>query len=213
MSRAEILEAWARRRPLQGRTGADGKADFRVLDSTLRFGSPQSALLPIGDANGVLLELARELPKDAPVLAGVCATDPLRLLDRFVAELRGLGFAGVVNSPSVGWIDGSPRRSLEDTGLGYAREVELIRLAREADLVAIAFAFDADEASRMVRAGADALVAPPERLADVARGAREAKAGVTVLVYGPEAREDGALAPARSASTGTSPSTTRAKRP
>jgi predicted TIM-barrel enzyme len=212
MTRGEILAAWARRRPLRGRTGSGGQADFRVLDTTLRFGSPQAALLPLGDANAILLELARERPDDAPVLAGVCATDPLRLMDRFVAELRALGFTGVINSPSVGWIDGSPRRSLEETGLGYAKEVELVKIAREADLVAVALAFTPDEAVLMVRAGADVVVSPPDRLAAVAKAVREARAGLPVLVYGPEPLEDGALAPASSATTGTSPSTTRAKR-
>jgi len=212
MSRAEILAAWAKRRPLQGRTGGGGKADFRVLDSSIRFGSPQAALLPIGDANGILLELAAEPSDGAPRIAGVCGTDPLRLLDRFVAELKALGFVGVINSPSVGWIDGSPRRSLEETGLGYAREMELIRIAREADLVALAMAFTPEEAAAAARAGADVVVAPPDRLSALAKSAREANPAVLALAYGPEPLEDGALAPASSATTGTSPSTTRAKR-
>lgn len=212
MTRTEILAAWAKRRPLLGRTGGAEAADFRVLDSTIRFGGPHAALLPIGDANGVLLELAAEGADGAPRIAGVCATDPLRLLDRFVLELKALGFAGVINSPSVGWIDGSPRRSLEETGLGYAREVDLVRIAREADLVAMALAFTPEEAALVVRAGADVVAAPPDRLAAVGKSAREANPAVRVLAYGPEPLEDGRLAPASSATTGTRPSTTRAKR-
>ena len=211
MSRSEILAAWAKRKPLLGRTGP-GKADFRVLDASIRFGSPQAALLPLGDANGILLELAAEAADGVPRVAGVCATDPLRLLDRFVGELKALGFAGVINSLSVGWIDGSPRKSLEETGLGYAREVELVRLAREADLVALALAFTSEEAAQVAAAGADIVLAPPDRLPAVAKSARAANGSVIVLAYGPEPLEDGALAPASSATTGTSPSTTRAKR-
>jgi hypothetical protein len=213
MSRGEILEKWKRRRPLRGRTGADGSADFRVLDSSLRFAIPQAALLPVSDANGILLELARELPTDVPVLAGVCATDPLRLLDRFLEELRGLGFAGVINCPSVGWIEGDLRRRLEETGLGYAREAELVRRAVELGLVAGALAFSAEEGALMASSGADLVVAPPERLPAVARAVREVRPGLPVLAYGPEPLEDGALVPASSTITGTSPSTTRAKRP
>jgi predicted TIM-barrel enzyme len=121
-----------------------------------------AGMMPYGDANAIVVEMAREvLPvvRDAPVLAGVCGTDPMRLIDRFLAQIRDLGFAGVQNFPTVGLIDGVFRQNLEETGMGYDREVEMIRLAHKLDLLTTPYVFNPDEAARMAEAGADVLVA------------------------------------------------------
>jgi predicted TIM-barrel enzyme len=93
-----------------------------------------------------------------PVLAGVCGTDPFRDMRSFLAQLRRLGFIGVQNFPTVGLIDGKFRQNLEETGMGYAKEVEMIRLAHEMDLVTTPYVFTVDEGERMARAGADVIV-------------------------------------------------------
>jgi predicted TIM-barrel enzyme len=120
-----------------------------------------SGLLAYGDANQVVVEMSREvLPvvRDTPVLAGVNGTDPFRLMGRFLDELAGLGFAGVQNFPTVGLFDGVFRENLEETGMGYALEVEMIRLAHERDLLTAPYVFDVDSAVAMAEAGADILV-------------------------------------------------------
>src|SRR5688572_24603017 len=111
-----------------------------------------AGLMPYGDANAIVLEMAGEvLPvvNDTPVLAGVCASDPFRLIDRFLDQLREVGFAGVQNFPTVGLIDGQFRANLEETGMGYDKEVELIRLAREKDLLTTPYVFNTTEAEQM----------------------------------------------------------------
>jgi predicted TIM-barrel enzyme len=121
-----------------------------------------AGMMPFGDANAIVLDMAREvLPvvRDTPVLAGVCGTDPMRLIDRFLVQIRDLGFAGVQNFPTVGLIDGVFRQNLEETGMGYDREVEMIRLAHQLDLLTTPYVFNPEEAARMVEAGADILVA------------------------------------------------------
>jgi predicted TIM-barrel enzyme len=121
-----------------------------------------AGLMPYGDANAIVLEMAGEvLPvvNDTPVLAGVCASDPFRLIDRFLDQLRAVGFAGVQNFPTVGLIDGHFRANLEETGMGYDKEVELIRLAREKDLLTTPYVFNPTESEQMVAAGADVIVA------------------------------------------------------
>jgi predicted TIM-barrel enzyme len=121
-----------------------------------------AGLMPYGDANAIVLEMAGEvLPvvSDTPVLAGVCASDPFRLIDRFLDQLRAVGFAGVQNFPTVGLIDGNFRANLEETGMGYDKEVELIRLAREKDLLTTPYVFNPTESEQMVAAGADVIVA------------------------------------------------------
>jgi predicted TIM-barrel enzyme len=108
------------------------------------------------------MDMAREvLPvvRNTPVLAGVCGTDPLRLMERFLAEVKAAGFAGVQNFPTVGLFDGSFRTNLEETNFGYSREVEMISLAHEMDLLTTPYVFNTDEAVRMTEAGADILVA------------------------------------------------------
>jgi len=97
--------------------------------------------------------------KRTPVLAGVCGTDPMRRMERFLCEVKAIGFAGVQNFPTVGLFDGSFRANLEETNMGYGREVEMIRLAREMDLLTTPYVFNPDEAVQMAQAGADILVA------------------------------------------------------
>ncbi|MGI8973273.1 MAG: phosphoenolpyruvate hydrolase family protein [Gaiella sp.] len=120
-----------------------------------------SGLLPYGDANAIVVEMAREvLPivEETPVLAGVCGTDPFRLMDVFLDELKRIGFSGVQNFPTVGLFEGMFRQNLEATGMGYELEVDMIRLAREKDLLTCPYVFTPDEAQAMAEAGADVLV-------------------------------------------------------
>jgi predicted TIM-barrel enzyme len=120
-----------------------------------------AGLLAYGNANDIVVEMASEvLPvvKHTPVLAGVNGTDPFLITDRFLGQLRDLGFAGVQNFPTVGLIDGTFRANLEETGMGYGLEVDLVAAAREADLLTTPYVFSADDAAAMTRAGADILV-------------------------------------------------------
>ncbi|MFI6317984.1 phosphoenolpyruvate hydrolase family protein [Nonomuraea sp. NPDC050556] len=120
-----------------------------------------AGLLPYGDANQIVVEMASEvLPvvRDTPVLAGVCGTDPFRIMPRFLDQLRDMGFAGVQNFPTVGLYDGVFRQNLEETGMGFDLEVEMVRLAHERDLVTAPYVFDPDQAVAMAQAGADVLV-------------------------------------------------------
>jgi len=121
-----------------------------------------AGLMPYGDANAIVVDMAREvLPivRRTPVLAGVCGTDPFRLMDSFLRELRGMGFAGVQNFPTVGLIDGMFRLNLEETGMGFSAEIEMIALAHELGLLTAPYVFDEEQAREMTRAGADLLVA------------------------------------------------------
>jgi predicted TIM-barrel enzyme len=120
-----------------------------------------SGMLPYGDANAIVVEMAAEvLPvvKETPVLAGVCGTDPFRLMPVFLEELARIGFSGVQNFPTVGLFDGTFRQNLEETGMGYGLEVEMIRAARARDLLTAPYVFSAPEAAAMAEAGADVLV-------------------------------------------------------
>ena len=120
-----------------------------------------AGLLAYGNANDIVVEMAREvLPvvKSTPVLAGVNGTDPFMLLDPFLAQLAALGFSGVQNFPTVGLIDGVFRKNLEETGMGYGLEVEMIRQARERDLLTTPYVFSEAEAEAMAKAGADIIV-------------------------------------------------------
>jgi predicted TIM-barrel enzyme len=121
-----------------------------------------AGLMPYGDANAIVMEMAREvLPivRKTPVLAGVCGTDPFRIMDVFLRDLKQLGFSGVQNFPTVGLIDGLFRENLEETGMGYALEVEMIARAHELDLLTCPYVFDEDQAMSMAKAGADLLIA------------------------------------------------------
>jgi predicted TIM-barrel enzyme len=120
-----------------------------------------AGLMPYGDANAIVVEMASEvLPvvRETPVLAGVCGTDPFRMLDHFIPELGRIGFSGVQNFPTVGLIDGVFRQNLEETDMGYAHEVEAIRIARANDLLTAPYVFDVESAVAMTEAGADVLV-------------------------------------------------------
>ena len=121
-----------------------------------------AGLMPYGDANAIVMDMAREvltIVQHTPVLAGVCASDPFRQMPNFLDEVKSIGFAGVQNFPTVGLIDGSFRANLEETGMGYDKEVELIRLANERDLLTTPYAFNTTEAEQMAEAGADIVVA------------------------------------------------------
>jgi len=121
-----------------------------------------AGLMPFSNANDVVVEMASEvLPvvKSTPVIAGVCASDPGRDMGRFLRQLKDLGFAGVQNFPTVGLIDGNFRQNLEETGMGYDTEVEMVRLAHEMDLVTTPYVFNPEEAKLMAEAGADVVVA------------------------------------------------------
>ena len=120
-----------------------------------------AGLMPYGDANGIVMEMAGEvLPvvRNTPVLAGVCATDPFRLMGKFLDQLRDAGFSGVQNFPTVGLIDGDFRTNLEETGMSFAMEVEMIGEGRQRDLLTTPYVFSAADADAMARAGADIVV-------------------------------------------------------
>ncbi|AFK53299.1 phosphoenolpyruvate hydrolase family protein [Tistrella mobilis] len=120
-----------------------------------------SGLLAYGNANGIVMEMAREvLPvvKHTPVLAGVNGTDPFCIFDHYLDQLKALGFAGVQNFPTVGLIDGVFRQNLEETGMGYAHEVEMIRLAAAKDMLTTPYVFGEADAVAMAEAGADIIV-------------------------------------------------------
>jgi predicted TIM-barrel enzyme len=120
-----------------------------------------AGLLAYGNANEIVMDMAREvLPvvKKTPVLAGVNGTDPFVLIDYFLDEVKAKGFAGVQNFPTVGLFDGVMRQNLEETGMGYDKEVEMIRLAREKELLTAPYVFNEEETRRMAEAGADILV-------------------------------------------------------
>ena len=120
-----------------------------------------AGLLPYGDANAIVVEMASEvLPivKQTPVLAGVCGTDPFRIMPYFLKQLKEMGFAGVQNFPTVGLFDGTFRQNLEETGMGFGLEVEMIRRAHELDMLTAPYVFNPDEARAMAQAGADILV-------------------------------------------------------
>jgi predicted TIM-barrel enzyme len=143
-----------------------GGADLIIIYNSGRYrmagrGS-LAGLMPYGDANGIVVEMAAEvLPvvKNTPILAGVCGTDPFRLFPVFLRQLKEIGFSGVQNFPTVGLIDGNFRANLEGTGMGYDKEVEMIRIAHQLDMFTSPYVFDRDQAKAMAEAGADQLVA------------------------------------------------------
>ena len=120
-----------------------------------------SGLLAYGNANEIVMEMAREvLPvtKNTPVLAGVNGTDPFCIFDKFLDDLKAVGFSGIQNFPTVGLIDGTFRANLEETGHSYGQEVDLIRLANSKDMLTTPYVFNAGEAEAMAKAGADIIV-------------------------------------------------------
>lgn len=143
-----------------------GGADMLIIYNSGRYrmagrGS-LAGLLSYGDANQIVVEMGAEvLPvvKNTPVLAGVCGTDPFRVMEVYLKQLKAQGFNGVQNFPTVGLIDGVFRQNLEETGMGYDLEVEMIRKAHELDMLTTPYVFDPDQARKMAEAGADILVA------------------------------------------------------
>lgn len=143
-----------------------GGVDLIVIYNSGKFrmagrGS-MAGLLPYGDANAIVMEMGHEvLPvvKDTPVLAGVCGTDPFRLMDVFLKQVRDAGFSGVQNFPTVGVYDGDFRKHITATGFGYELEVEMVRMCREMDFFTTPYVFNTEEAKAMAGAGADVIVA------------------------------------------------------
>lgn len=151
---------------ISAKAAENGGIDLIIIYNSGRFrmagrGS-LAGLMPYGDANKIVVEMASEvLPivKSTPVLAGVCGTDPFRIMDTFLEDLKRMGFSGVQNFPTVGLIGGTLRKNLEETGMGYDLEVEMIRKAHELDLLTTPYVFNEKEAEMMAEAGADILVA------------------------------------------------------
>ena len=192
-------------------SAARAGADLLVVYSSSRYrmaglGS-LAALLPIGDANAIVLDLASEIAPLAgttPVLVGVCASDPFRPVPALLAEIRAAGYSGVQNFPTVGLYGSALQASLDDIGMGFDREIDLVTAARAADLYTAPFVFSPDQAVAMVNAGADAIVPhlglttggaiganrvlstveAAERVATIADAARHIRADVTVLFHG-----------------------------
>src|SRR5215469_7974023 len=145
---------------LSAKCAEAGGIDLIIIYNSGRFrmagrGS-LSGMMPYGDANQIVVDMAREvLPvaKNTPVLAGVCGTDPFRIMKLFLREIQALGFSGVQNFPTVGLIDGSYRQGLEETEMGFGLEVDMIRQAGELGLLTCPYVFNEDEAQDMARAG------------------------------------------------------------
>ncbi|AJQ28550.1 phosphoenolpyruvate hydrolase family protein [Pelosinus fermentans] len=151
---------------ISAKSGEAGGVDLIIIYNSGRYrmagrGS-LAGLLSYGDANQIVVDMGAEvLPvvKHTPVLAGVCGTDPFRLMDVFLKQLKNSGFVGVQNFPTVGLIDGVFRANLEETGMGYDLEVDMIRKAHELDMLTTPYVFDEEQAVKMAKAGADILVA------------------------------------------------------
>jgi predicted TIM-barrel enzyme len=172
---AQVREEMATGRPLIGAgagTGISAKcaeaggADLIIIYNSGRFrmagrGS-LAGLMPYGDANAIVIDMAREvLPivKHTPVVAGVCGTDPFRLMDKFLRQVKDVGFAGVQNFPTVGLIDGQFRQNLEETQMGFDLEIDMIAQAHQMDLLTSPYAFDPEQADALTKVGADIIVA------------------------------------------------------
>jgi predicted TIM-barrel enzyme len=213
-------ERIARREPIIGcgaGTGISAKmaeaggADLVIIYNSGRYrmagrGS-LAGLMPYGDANAIVMDMAREvIPviQHTPVLAGVCGTDPFRDMEVFLRQIAEVNFSGVQNFPTVGLIDGVFRANLEATGMGYDKEVEMIRLAHEMDLLTAPYVFTPEDAVAMVNAGADILVPHVglttagtigaavaltleeaiERVLAMAHAARQVRPNIIVLCHG-----------------------------
>lgn len=179
LSRSEILDRFHKRinggeillgvgagTGITAKSSEAGGADIFVIYNSGRFrmagrGS-LAGLLPYGDANQIVVEMGAEvLPvvKDTSVLAGVCGTDPFRVMKKYLQQLKEQGFNGVQNFPTVGLIDGVFRKNLEETGMGYDMEVNMIAEAHKLDMLTCPYVFDEEQARAMTRAGADIIVA------------------------------------------------------
>lgn len=189
----------------------DGGVDLIVIYNSGRYrmagrGS-LAGCMPYGDANAIVMEMAGEvltIVDDTPVLAGVCGTDPFRQMHHFLKQVEDIGFSGVQNFPTVGLFDGLIRTNLEETGMGYGLEVEMIRIASELGLLTTPYAFTPDEGAQMAEAGADIVVAhmglttkgsigattavtleeAPEKVQAIADAAREVNPEVITLCHG-----------------------------
>ncbi|WP_167630208.1 phosphoenolpyruvate hydrolase family protein [Listeria valentina] len=178
-TRQEILEAFRARikhgevlvgvgagTGITAKSSEAGGADMLIIYNSGRYrmagrGS-LAGLLSYGDANQIVVEMGSEvLPvvENTPVLAGVCGTDPFRVMDVYLKQLKEQGFNGVQNFPTVGLIDGTFRQNLEETNMGYDLEVDMIQKAHELDLLTTPYVFDPEQARKMAEAGADILVA------------------------------------------------------
>ncbi len=161
-----------------------GGIDLIVIYNSGRFrmggrGS-LAGMMPYGDANAIVMDMAREvlpIATKTPVLAGVCGTDPFRVMRLFLEDVRRAGFSGVQNFPTVGLIDGTFRQNLEETEMGFGKEVDMIRLARELDLLTTPYAFNIDEARAMAEAGCDILI---PHMGLTTKGSIGAKTAVTL---------------------------------
>ena len=159
-----------------------GGIDLIVIYNSGRFrmagrGS-LAGLMPYGNANAIVKEMGYEVltaVTRTPVLAGVCATDPFMIRDRFLRELKDMGFAGIQNFPTVGLIDGTLRINLEETGMGFDHEIDCIAAAHELDLLTTPYAFDPDQSRRLAEAGADIVVAHMGLTTQGSIGAKTAK--------------------------------------
>lgn len=179
MTRAEIIAKFREERKngrillgvgagtgITAKSSEAGGANMLIIYNSGRFrmagrGS-LSGLLSYGDANQIVVEMGAEvLPvvKHTPVLAGVCGTDPFRVMEIYLKQLKDMGFNGVQNFPTVGLIDGVFRQNLEETGMGYGLEVDMVRAAHELDMLTCPYVFDPEQAKAMAEAGADVLVA------------------------------------------------------
>lgn len=188
-----------------------GGIDLLIIYNSGRFrmagrGS-MAGLMPYGDANAIVMEIANEiLPivKNTPVLAGVCGTDPFRLMPVFLKQIKEIGFSGVQNFPTVGLCEGLFRKYLEETGMGFGLEVDMIRIAHDMDLFTTPYVFNTDEAEAMSKAGADVIVAhlglttngsvgaytavsleeAPQRVQEICDAAKSSRADVICLCHG-----------------------------
>ena len=150
---------------LSAKCEEEGGIDLIVIYNSGRYRmagrSSLSGLLAYGNANDIVVEMAKEvLPvtKHTPVLAGVNGTDPFCIFDKFLDDLKAMGFSGIQNFPTVGLIDGTLRANLEETGISYSQEIDLIKLANSKDMLTTPYVFNADEAAAMAKAGADIIV-------------------------------------------------------
>ena len=196
---------------LSAKCAEAGGADLIIIYNSGRYrmagrGS-LAGCMPYGDANAIVMEMAAEvLPvvSETPVLAGVCGTDPFRQMPVFLEEIKRIGFSGVQNFPTVGLCDGQFRQNLEETGMGYRLEVEMIAAAHAAGLLTTPYVFDEDQARAMAGAGADVVVAhmglttkgaigattaltleaSAERIQGIADAASSVKPDVIVLCHG-----------------------------
>jgi predicted TIM-barrel enzyme len=188
-----------------------GGIDLLVIYNSGRYrmagrGS-MAGLMPYGDANAIVMDMASEvLPvvKNTPVLAGVCGTDPFRLMPVYLKQIHEVGFSGVQNFPTVGLCDGLFRKNLEETGMGFGLEVDMVHIAHEMDLFTTPYVFNIEEAKAMTKAGADVIVAhlglttkgsigastavsleeAPQRVQEICDAAKSIRADVICLCHG-----------------------------